>query len=96
MKAAKNNRIEIKLPNGYKLVAEQNNDPQYNRELFVGIENADGVWHQDLAVIRNSYSYGEDGAVLWDDKKFDILVYGSEHDEDFTEEFSVGLYEDDE
>lgn len=92
MNEAKANRIEIELPNGYKLVAEQNTDPQYTREMFVGIVNPNGVWHQDLAIVRSSYHYDGD-KVIWDNKKFDVLVYGNEDNEDFTEDFTVGLYE---
>lgn len=29
-----NNRIEISLPNGMKLVAEQNQDPNYDKEIY--------------------------------------------------------------
>ena len=86
-------RIEIELTNGYKLVAEQNTDPQYSREMFIGIMGPNGVWHQNLAVVRNSYHYDGD-KVIWDDKQFDVLVYGSEDNEDFTEDFTVGLYEE--
>lgn len=86
-------RIEIELPNGYKLVAEQNADPHYSREMFIGIVGANGAWHQDLAVVRSSYHKDGD-KVVWDDKQFDVLVYGSEGNEDFTEEFTVGLYEE--
>lgn len=93
MESTQNKRIEIRLPNGYKLVAEQNSDSQYSREIFVGIETADGAWHQDLAVIRSSYHY-DDGEILWDDKRFDVIVYGSEYNENFTEEFTIGLYEE--
>lgn len=87
------NRIEIELPNGYKLVAEQNTDPQYSREMFIGIVDHAGVWHQDLAVVRSSYHYVGD-KIVWNDKQFDILVYGSEDNEDFTDDFTVGLYEE--
>lgn len=86
-------RIEIELSNGYKLVAEQNTDPQYSREMFIGIMGPNGVWHQNLAVVRNSYHYDGD-KVIWDDKQLDVLVYGSEDNEDFTEDFTVGLYEE--
>lgn len=92
MSEIKVNCIEIELPNGYKLVAEQNTPP-YSREIFIGIVDPNGVWHQDLAVVRSSYHYEEGDKVIWDDKKFDVLVYGSEGNEDFTEDFTVGLYE---
>lgn len=93
MKEKKVKRIEIELPNGYKLVAEQNTDPNYSREMFIGIVDSSGVWHQDLAVVRSSYRI--DGSkVVWLDDKFDVLVYGSENDEDFTEDFTIGLYQE--
>lgn len=93
MDEIKVNRIDIELPNGYKLVAEQNIDPQYKREMFIGIVGPNGEWHQDLAVIRSSYQKDGD-KVVWDDKQFDVLVYGSEDNEDFTEYFTVGLYDE--
>lgn len=89
----KKNRIEIELPNGYKLVAEQNTEPQYSREMFIGLIAPNGVWYQNLAIVRSSYHY-DGNKVVWDDKQFDVLVYGDERDEDFTDEYSIGLYED--
>lgn len=38
------NRITIELPKGLKLVAEQNIDPEYQNEIYVGIETPDGIW----------------------------------------------------
>lgn len=87
------NRIEIELPNGYKLAAEQNTDPQYSREIFIGIINPDGLWHQDLAIVRSSYTYDED-EVIWNDRLFNILIFGVENNEDFTEDLSVVLREE--
>ena len=47
-------KIEINLPNGYKLVAKQNTDTEYQNEIFVGVVDPKGVWSQNLAIIRNS------------------------------------------
>jgi len=85
------NRIEIDLFNGYKLVAEQNTDPKYSREMFIGIMDRDSVWCQDLAVIRSSYHYDGD-SIVWSDHQFDVLVYGDKDNEDFTNDFSIGLW----
>ena len=87
-------KIEINLPNGYKLVAKQNTDTEYQNEIFVGVVDPKGVWSQNLAIIRNSYSLGSDNKPKWNSEKFDVLVFGSEHDEDFTEEFNVELDSD--
>ena len=88
-------RILIDLPNGLKLIAEQNADPYYKNELFIGIMTADGVWHQDLAVVRNSYSHNKYGEVDWKDGEFDVLVYADKDNEDFTDDFTISLYRDD-
>ena len=86
-----NCRIVIELPNGYKLVAEQNSDPSFNREIYVSVFDSDDIWHQDLAIIRNSYTIEEGDKVVWEDDQFDVLVFGNEDNEDFTDDFSVGL-----
>lgn len=85
------NKIDIPLPNGFHLVAEQNTDPMYANEIFIGITDGNGVWWQDLAIVRNAYQY-EGDAVVWKDEEFDVLVYSDKDNEDFTHDFTVGLY----
>ena len=87
------NKIAIPLPNGYQLVAERNTDPNYNREIFIGITDGNGVW-QDLAVVRNAYEITNDFKTKWKDEEFEVLVYGKEYDDDYTESFNIGLYHD--
>lgn len=88
----KNQKIVIDLPNGYKLVAEQNSDPNFSKEIFVGVIDPNGVWNQDLAIIRPSYKYDGDTPV-WSQDKFDILVYADKDNEDFTDDFTVELFQ---
>lgn len=85
------NKIDIPLPSGYHLVAEQNTDPMFSNELFIGITDGNGVWWQDLAIVRNAYQY-EGDKVCWKDEEFDVLVYSDKDNEDFTHDFTVGLY----
>lgn len=89
------NRIAIQLPNGFQLVVEKNPDNNFSREFFIGITDEDGVWWQDLAVVRSAYEIGNDLKPNWKDDKFDVLVYSDEHNEDYTHEFTVGLYKND-
>lgn len=86
-----NKRIVINLPNGFRLVAEQNQDPEFQNEIYVGIETDDGVFYQDLAVIRNAYSISENLRVVWRPDMLEVLVYADEDDEDYTNKFSVGI-----
>lgn len=85
-------KIDIDLENGYKLVAQRNTDPLYDREIFVGVVDNNGVWDQDLAIVRNSYTI-EDGKPIWKEKQFDVIVYGDKNSEDFTDDYSIGLHE---
>ena len=78
------NRITIELPKGLKLVAERNIDPEYQNEIYVGIETPDGIWHQDLVVIRNAYSIDDNLIVNWNPGKFEVLVYANKDDVDYT------------
>ena len=90
--------IMIPIANDFWLVAMQNKDDPYNKEIFIGIVDKSGVWHQDLAVVRNAYKYEKDkngrDKVVWKDNEFDVLVYSDRNNPDFTHDFTIGLYQD--
>lgn len=90
------NRVVIDLPNGLKLVAEQNPDSEYGNEIYIGITTSDGTWLQDLAVVRNAYSIDDNLAVHWKPDRFEVLVCADKDDEDYTDKFSIGLRDVDE
>ena len=91
------NKIEIVLNNGYKLVAERNSDPNFPNEIFVGLVNDKGVWWQDLAVVRTHYYTSKDNKYeLKENKdKFDVLVYRDANNEDYTNKYTIDLYKED-
>lgn len=89
-----NNRIKIDL--GFaKLIVEQGTHLDYSREVYVGLEK-DGQWFQDIAVIGQHYHYGDDKSVS--DPVYDegvrVLVYADENNEDYTDEFNIGIYKE--
>ena len=88
------NRIEIPITGGRKLVAEQNCDPDYSMELYVGIEDSDGSWIQDLVCVQNDYRYKPDGQLDWKDGMFRVIVWADHMSEDMTDEFVIPLWED--
>ena len=94
MEQESNRKIAIDLPNGLQLVAERT-ATNYKNEIIIGILK-DGVWHQDLAIVRNRYTHDENNGVRWIDNQFEILVYADENSEDYTNSFTVGTYQDDE
>lgn len=87
------NEIRIDVGGGLYLVAQQNEDEDYKREIIIGIQSKYGWWLQDLAVVRNAYRYDESG-VVWQDGDFEVLVYGNRYDEDYMERFGIRLRED--
>lgn len=90
-----NKRIAINLPNGFRLVAEQNQDPEFRNEIYVGIETDDGVFYQDLAVIRNAYSIDENLRAVWSPDMLEVLVYADKNCEDYTNKFHININRED-
>ena len=86
------NIVEVSLPNGDKLVAEANYDPDY-KEIIVGIIS-DGVWVQDLAAVGEKYFY-ENGEKKTVNDEYQILVWADKDQEDWTEKFEVEKYKED-
>ena len=83
--------VLIELSNGMKLVAEQNTDPNFSKEIFIGISDGE-MWYQDLAIIRPTYEFDRNGDTKWNDDEFEVLVYADKDDEDYTNRFVVGMY----
>lgn len=84
--------IDIKLPNGFHIIAEQNTDPVFSDEIFIGITDGNGCWYQDLAIIGRAYEIGDDLTPKFEDEKFNVFVFSDKDNEDYTHKFSVGLY----
>lgn len=87
------NKIVIPLSNGYKLIAEQNTG-EFDKEIFVGIETPTGAYHQDLVIVRPSYTFNDNDVVFGSDK-FEMLIFGDVKREDYTEMVTVPLYQED-
>lgn len=80
-----NNKIVIPCAFG-NLVVEKNIDEDY-KEVFIGVEE-DGVWVQDIAIVRNAYHYDNEGNVVLDDYA-EVLIYADPNNEDYTNRFYV-------
>lgn len=75
-------RIETRLDNGNRIVVEHDTDPRLSNELYIGVVDANGVWIQDIAVVRSMLSTD----------KFEVLVYADAYDEDYTNRFVIDTY----
>lgn len=84
---------KIKIDLGFAaLVAEKGVDNNY-REIYLGLEDKNGVWLQDLAIIRQKYHYDEYSNVI-NEKGINVMVYSDANDEDYTHKFDIDIYEE--
>lgn len=84
---------KIKIDLGFAvLVAEKGIDNNY-REIYLSLEDKNGVWLQDLAIVGQQYHYDEELNVV-NDRGIDVKVYADCDNEDFTDEFRISIYEE--
>ena len=88
------NKITIPLSNGYRLIAEQNTDSEFDKEIFIGLETDTGAYYQDLCIIRPTYTF-ENEQIVFGSNMFEMLIYGDANSEDYTHKFTVPLYKED-
>lgn len=86
-----NNRIEIDL--GFATLAvDKSIDPYSPREIYVSLEK-NGLLLQDLVIITQKERY-EEGELVYEEG-IRVLVYADENNEDYTNEFNIGIYKED-
>lgn len=84
---------KIKIDLGFAvLVAEKGIDNNY-REIYLSLEDQNGVWLQDLAIVGQQYHYDEELNVV-NDRGIDVKIYADSNNEDFTDEFGINIYEE--
>ena len=84
---------KIKIDLGFAvLVAEKGIDNNY-REIYLGLEDKNGAWVQDLAIVGQQYHYDEELNVV-NDRGIDVKIYADSNNEDFTDEFGINIYEE--
>lgn len=82
--------VTIPLAGGRTLLIQQNCDPMYRNEVFIGYGDEDGVWIQDLAVVRQYYeSDPETFEPIWNHEKIRVGVYGDSEVDDITNDFII-------
>lgn len=84
---------KIKIDLGFAvLVAEKGIDNNY-REIYLSLEDKNGVCLQDLAIVGQQYHYDTNGGIVHD-KGIDVKVYTDCDNKDFTDEFGISIYEE--
>ena len=88
------NRCVVELDNGFKLVAEKGIDPGFEREMYIGIVDSDGVWHQDIVMILNKYTFSEADNADYEDGLLEVHVFADELTDGYTDSFEIKRYEE--
>lgn len=84
------NKIVIPCEFG-DIVIEKCKDSDY-KEAYIGIVK-DGLWIQDLVVVRNAYHYDDNNNVVLENRA-EVLVYADKDNEDYTNKFKIEIYEE--
>lgn len=82
------NKLEIKLANGHKLVAELcEYGGEFPPEIFVYIQDGEGVALQDIVLVRAK----EKEILVVDDINVgaEVLVWADETTKDYTDKFQI-------
>lgn len=91
-------KLIIQLGNK-KIVAEiyNNNGPEIPPELCVYLQDEDGVIIQDICLVRPYYEYKKESGYFETNNDFvDCLVWGDSDDEDYTDQFTIKIHEEEE
>ena len=87
-------RGKIRIPIGDMfLVAEVNDwNDEMPAEMYIYLENQVGVMWQDIALVREHYHFLMNQGCVRDPSLIDIKVWGDSENEDYTHEFTVGIW----
>jgi hypothetical protein len=90
------NKIEVAI--GHKKLIAYINDWQDGmpKEIFISIADDNDVVIQDICMVREHYHYNKnEGEFEIDDTLIDCKVWADSDSEDYTDEFCIGIYEED-
>lgn len=83
-----NDRIEIEIGNGYKIVCISNTEP-FEKELGVYVVDSNGNVVQDLVSIGLDYKIDDDFKVHYLNDNFSVKVFADPNNEDFNVEMLI-------
>ena len=84
---------KIKIDLGFATLVAEKGIYEGSREIYLSLENKKGVWLQDLAIVGQQYHYDANDGIVHD-RGIDVKVYADFNNEDFTDEFGISIYEE--
>lgn len=85
-------RIELPIGNNKLVVYVNDWQDQLPKEIFVCIEDENGVLTQDICMVREHYHFDPNkGSFKRDNTLVDCRVWSDSDNEDYTHEFTVSI-----
>lgn len=91
------NKIEIPIGDKKLVVFINDWEDELPKEIFISIEDKDNRLIQDICMVREHYHYSpksEDFEI--DSSLVDCRVWADSNNEDYTDEFCIDVYEEEE
>ncbi len=89
-------RIVIPVSNRMNLVAEQNTDPAFEKEILIFVETKDGHCNQMLALVGLDYEIDDNLDINWKEDMADIRQWLDPESEDYTTAETVKINKEEE
>lgn len=90
------NKIEVPIGNNKIVVFINDWHDDMPKEIFVSLVDKDDGIIQDICMVREHYHYNKNKGVFEVNNSFiDCKVWADSDNEDYTDEFVIGVYEED-
>jgi hypothetical protein len=88
---------QIEVPVGNKKIVAyvQDWDDGLPKEIYISLVDDEGILLQDICMVREHFSYNsKNDEFEIDDDLIDCKIWADSDNEDYTDEFIIGVYED--
>lgn len=90
------NKIEVPIGNKKIIVFVDDWQDDMPKEIFVSLADSNNRVIQDICMVREHYHYNKnEGEFEIDDSFIDCKVWADSDNEDYTDEFVIGVCEED-
>ena len=91
------NKLEVKVGNKKLVVFVNDWKNDMPKEIYVSIADNNGVFLQDICMIREHYHFNPNKKEFEIDSDLvDVKVWADSNDKDYTDEFCIGVYSEEE
>ena len=89
------NKIEIEIGNKKLVAFIQDWEDELPKEVYISIVDNNGIFLQDICMVREHYSYNEDDDCFEiDSDRVDCRVWSDVDNEDYTYKFVIDVYKE--